>query len=97
MDEKLFPNPAAFVPYRWMLGHEKSATPEAKAAHSPFGFGAHHCLGYNLAYLNIKATLHTILTKTDISMKLAEKMELEPSMFPTMKVKNGLRLNVQRC
>mmetsp|Transcript_12629 Transcript_12629/g.25756 ORF Transcript_12629/g.25756 Transcript_12629/m.25756 type:complete len:507 (-) Transcript_12629:275-1795(-) len=96
LNPKYFPNPTEYIPLRWIPGNKHSLSLASKAASNPFGYGAHYCMGYNLAYFNIKATLHTMFTRADVSYQLTEPLEFETRMFPSMQVKNGLLLRVEK-
>jgi len=91
MDPNLFPEPEKFLPERWIPGHKYYASARARQAFNPFGFGSHLCMGYKLAYLNIKATIYSILTRK-IEVELAEPMVVQRNLFPSFIVRNGLRL-----
>lgn len=51
-DPELYPDPDAFAPQRWM---ERVSIPPVEL--SAFGGGAHFCLGYHLAWLEVVAFL----------------------------------------
>ncbi len=50
--------------------------------HMAFGFGAHHCLGNQLARLELKCMVSTLLTRLpDLAIATSEPLQLRPANF----------------
>ncbi|MEO9461385.1 MAG: cytochrome P450 [Marinomonas sp.] len=86
-DPAIWPDPYTFDPMRF--------TPEAvKARHkyawSPFGGGAHMCLGLHFAYMQIKVLMAQILQRYEVVVP--DGYEPEWQAWPIPQPKDGLRV-----
>jgi cytochrome P450 len=63
-DDKLFPEPQAFRPERWLA--DAAPAPAAKRAAMPFGSGPRMCPGRYLALLEMKMAMAMLLSSFDI-------------------------------
>lgn len=64
-----FYQPNDFIPERW-LENQQSSSPfvnDKKGAQKPFSLGARSCLGYKLAYLELRLILAKMIWNFDIS------------------------------
>ena len=90
-DGEIFQNPHQFDPTRFEKGREE----DRKCPHhySPFGAGAHYCLGFLFADMQIKTILQGLLRH--VSWSLPEEYELKLNEVPIPFPKDGLPLNLQ--
>ena len=67
MDERFFPHPGAFEPERWLAsGHPGQAASASKRVSMPFGAGPRMCPGRNLALMEMKMAMATLLGRFEI-------------------------------
>nr|WP_231402847.1 cytochrome P450 [Caenimonas aquaedulcis] len=67
MDDRHFPEPARFIPERWLeAGSGEQAPASAKRVAMPFGSGPRVCPGRYLAMLEIKMAMAMLLARFDI-------------------------------
>lgn len=82
-DERVWKNPNSFDPMRF----DKSRAEDKKCpfAHSPFGAGQHHCIGYAFADMQIKLVIRELLSNYDISVDAdyIPKIQEVPLQHPT--------------
>ncbi|PRP77056.1 hypothetical protein PROFUN_14647, partial [Planoprotostelium fungivorum] len=83
-DPLYYPNPHEFVPQRWIqdksdlfedlskVGEKKTKMPEIG-----FSWGPHACLGKNLAMLELRVFLATIIHRYKVAVKPGFKLELD--------------------
>ena len=58
-DPTIFPNPELFDPSRWIP--KEKITEAMNEAFMPFSKGTRACLGINLAYMELKVTVATLI------------------------------------
>jgi len=90
-DARWFPDPEKFDPERW--------TPEArearpKFAYYPFGGGARVCIGERFAWMEGVLVMAAIAQKWRLRLEPGQLAEPHPLI--TLRVKNGLRMTVER-
>lgn len=84
-DTRYFPNPSSFIPSRW------SSSPEpvtCKGAFYPFLTGPYSCAGKNLAYLEIRMVLCSLLSKFSLRFPDGTPHEDKATLFDA---KGGFR------
>jgi cytochrome P450 len=96
VDERFFPDAAAFRPERWLDGESGAAIAAgAKRATMPFGAGPRVCPGRYLALLEIKVAMATLLGAFDIvSVDTPDGRPAEERMAFTMQPV-GLRMRLR--
>jgi cytochrome P450 len=65
-NKDIFPDPFKFDPTRWLT--TDSGTPEMKEAYMPFSRGSRMCIGINLAMMELKMILATVLYGWELSV-----------------------------
>ncbi|KAF2727127.1 cytochrome P450 ClCP1 [Polyplosphaeria fusca] len=68
---KIFTEPDAFIPARWLDGRDG---PGAKEAFHPFAVGPHNCLGQPLARMELRLFIALLLWRYDIRCPQAQEM-----------------------
>lgn len=86
-DPELWPDPERFDPLRFTREAEKA---RHKYAWTPFGGGAHMCLGLHFAYMQVKILLAQLLPRYRIEIADGYSPEWQP--WPIPKPKDGLRV-----
>ena len=89
-DPKVYDDPHAFRPQRW-LG--ESGKKYARTAFLPFGAGKRNCIGEDFAWTEIQTTIGTIVR--DWHLELATDQEVRPRAMGALVPKN-LAVRVQR-
>ncbi|KAL2081019.1 hypothetical protein ACEWY4_022872 [Coilia grayii] len=64
-DEKVFPNPHAFLPQRWLRGSDKQLNQHPFGS-VPFGFGIRACLGRRVAELEMYLVLSQLVKHYEV-------------------------------
>jgi len=88
-DPDAFPQPEKFRPERFIPGHPKETTQTLLA----FSLGAHQCIGKNLAYMEAKIVLATLLRK--YNFKLAPGYVVDTEAHITIRPLNGMKMIVE--
>lgn len=91
MTPELFPNPDRFDPERYTADRADART--HKFAWSPFGGGAHKCIGLHFSAIQVKAFIVQFLQRYSVEMDVADlpKWRDLPTPIPT----NGLPITVR--
>lgn len=87
-----WPDPDAFDPGRFSAGRREDKV--HKYAWSPFGGGAHKCIGMYFAGMQVKAVLHQILLRYRWSVPGRYEMPLDTTSLPSPK--DGLPVRLAR-
>lgn len=90
-DPDVWPEPETFDPMRF--SPEGGAKTRHKYAWTPFGGGAHMCLGLHFAYMQAKVIMAHLLPHYEIA--LPEGYETEFQIMPLIKPKNGLPVTLK--
>ena len=77
--EENFPNPLAYDPERYNDERKEHMVP---GAYSPFGRGAHTCLGQNLAEVLMGMLISRVFHRLDLTLE-SPNYELKTKSFPT--------------
>jgi cytochrome P450 family 9 len=82
-DERYFPNPEKFDPYRF--GDDRKDEIIA-GSYIPFGYGPRACIGSRFALMEVKLLIFNILSKFtfEVCEKTPEKLEMMPSFTQIM-------------
>ncbi|KAF4633933.1 hypothetical protein G7Y89_g4190 [Cudoniella acicularis] len=67
MDERYFPSGQKFIPERWTGEKPELLTEYSRKAYIPFGYGAHSCVGKQLALNEMRIVLARIVREFDVS------------------------------
>lgn len=67
-DKTIFPDPFHFDPDRWLNTDPPGGTSDMKEAYMPFSRGSRMCIGINLATMELKMILASILCKWNVSV-----------------------------
>ena len=95
VDPKFFPRPKEYMPERWNPDSDMYVSKEAQAAYRPFGAGRHMCLGYQLALLVMKSTLHCFAREeTRIIEFDTDKVGTKFGLFPSYCISDGFPARV---
>lgn len=86
-DPKYWPDPYTFDPMRFT---DEQVKARHKYAWSPFGGGAHMCLGLHFAYMQIKVIMAQILQRYEVIVPAGYEPEWQP--WPIPQPKDGLKL-----
>src|SRR5271170_3517470 len=70
-DPIIFPNPESFDPSRWIP--KEKVTEAMNEAFMPFSKGTRACLGINLAYMELKVTVATLIKS--FSVRVGDDMK----------------------
>ena len=65
-NKDVFPDPFKFDPTRWLTTN--GGTPEMRDAYMPFSRGSRMCIGINLAMMELKMILATVLNGWELSV-----------------------------
>jgi cytochrome P450 len=87
MMAEYWPEPETFDPMRFTPENSKG---RHRYAWTPFGGGAHMCLGLHFAYMQMKLFTHHLLTQ--VRVEVAEGYEPAWQAWPIPKPKDGLRV-----
>ncbi|RKP07804.1 cytochrome P450 [Thamnocephalis sphaerospora] len=85
--DDIFPNPDAFEPERWLGPAAQVA--EMKRAYMPFSLGTRACIGRNLAWVEMKMTLATLVRRYHFTVPEDAKSDMTPMFRFTYKPKGG--------
>mmetsp|Transcript_63471 Transcript_63471/g.183958 ORF Transcript_63471/g.183958 Transcript_63471/m.183958 type:complete len:528 (+) Transcript_63471:84-1667(+) len=90
LDPVLFPRPVEFLPERWLpdAPSDIAVSETARRAFLPFGFGAHICLGKNLARTSIKLSFLAMVAG-GFEVELVGPLERAHGLLPEVVVKGG--------
>ena len=89
--EQYWSNPLEYDPSRFLDRNEHKQHPYVFV---PFGGGAHMCIGKLFADMEVKAFVHQLLQKFEIS--LPDDYQWNPVIVPIPKPKNGLPIILKR-
>ncbi|HKP63179.1 MAG TPA: cytochrome P450 [Polyangiales bacterium] len=90
-DPRFFPEPARFMPERWLSDASEQLP---RFAYFPFGGGPRVCIGNHFAMMEATLVLASMLQAVDLQVVPGFKLDLEPSV--TLRPKRGLRMLVRR-
>ncbi|KAJ6849545.1 abietadienol/abietadienal oxidase [Iris pallida] len=93
LDETIYPGALNFNPWRWM-DEENMANRNWRSSpyFAPFGGGARHCPGAELARLQIALFLHHFTTKYRWNQVKDDRM----SFFPSARLVNGFQIRIKK-
>ncbi|SEW18649.1 Cytochrome P450 [Cognatiyoonia koreensis] len=91
MTPELFPEPERFDPDRYLP--DRAEDQQHKFAWSPFGGGAHKCIGMHFASIQVKAFMVQLLQRFSLEMDVADRPKWReiPTPLPT----NGLPVTLR--
>ena len=84
-------NPAVFDPERF--SEERAEHKRHRFSYMPFGGGAHACIGFHFAEMELKAVLHQLLLK--FRLHLPEGYEAKYQMLPMPRPKDKLPIRLE--
>jgi len=84
-------NPTAFDPERF--NEERAEHKRHRFSYMPFGGGAHACIGFHFAEMELKAVLHQLLLK--YRLHLPEGYEAKYQMLPMPRPKDKLPIRLE--
>lgn len=84
-------NPTAFDPERF--NEERAEHKRHRFSYMPFGGGAHACIGFHFAEMELKAVLHQLLRK--YRLHLPEGYEAKYQMLPMPRPKDKLPIRLE--
>lgn len=88
---RFFPEPERFSPERWLNGSSASLP---RFAYFPFGGGPRVCIGNHFATMEAALILATMVQKVELSVASDFRLELSPAI--TLRMREGLRVKVDR-
>ena len=92
-DETLWPEPEKFDPMRFA---PENANPErSRFAFSPFGGGAHKCIGMIFAEIQAKCFLVNLLQNHRVELPIDYALNMK--MLPTPRPADGLPVRLKKC
>lgn len=88
-----FPEPERFDIDRYLPDRAEN---RQRHVYTPFGLGAHRCLGSGFAAVQMAATVATIVNRVDLEL-VPRTYELRVRSTPTLRPEAGFRVKVARC
>ena len=86
---EVWPEPERFDPTRFSAENERS---RHRFAYTPFGGGAHMCLGLNFAYMQAKCFAYHLLRASKVAMAPGYRPKWQ--MIPIPKPRDGLTVSL---
>lgn len=77
-DPKVFPDPDAFIPQRWLPG---SVTPQQRRSLLAFGGGRRRCLGESFGMTQAAISLATIVSRWDLRATSQDAVKMVPRLL----------------
>jgi cytochrome P450 len=88
---ELWTEPERFDPERF--APERAEDQNHKFAWTPFGGGAHKCIGMHFAYMQVKAFTHALLSR--YRLELPAGYEMSMALVPIAKPRDGLPISIR--